>query len=144
MQDATDRSIGHWAARYLCEQVYGLQSPNTFEAKRRDLTVFVGWFVALNGTSDMTQWLPRDIQAYLESLKAQGRAATTINRAFATLRHFARWSNDQPGDAFGEHGLPTRGVKMLVAGEPDCKKVDPKDMGAVLRWPNIAATISGT
>lgn len=128
MQDATDRSIGHWAARYLDEEVYGLQSPNTFEAKRRDLTAFVAWFVALNGTSDIVQWLPRDTQAYLESLEAQGRAATTINRAFATLRHFARWSNDQPGGIFTDVGLPTRGVKELTVDEPDCKKLERRDM----------------
>lgn len=128
VQDGADRDLGRWAARYLDEEVYGLQSVNTFEAKRRDLTAFVAWFVELNGTSDMGQWLPRDTQAYLESLETQGRAATTINRAFATLRHFARWANDQPGGIFTAVGLPTRGVKELTVDEPDCKKLERRDM----------------
>ena len=120
---AERHSLAFWAAKYLADKVYGLQSPNTFEAKSRDLAAFVGWFVAFNGDGAIGDWMPRDTQMYLDLLERQGRAPTTINRVLATLRHFARWANEQPGELFGEVGLPTRDIKELAVGEPDCNKL---------------------
>jgi site-specific recombinase XerD len=127
-QLAHGHSLARWAARYLAESVYGVQSPNTFEAKSRDLTSFIGWFVGVNGSGDLQHWLPRDTQAYLNHLEAQGRSAPTVNRAFATLRHMARWVNEQPGSVFAVTGLPTRGVHERVVDEPDCKKLSPREV----------------
>jgi integrase/recombinase XerC len=125
---AAQHTLALWAGRYLTEEVCGRQAVNTFEAKSRDLTAFVSWFVELNGTGCIDDWLPRDTQSYLDMLEAKGRAATTINRCFATLRHFARWVNDQPGGVFHAVGLPTRGIQDLTVDEPDCKKLDRREV----------------
>lgn len=93
---AEEHSLAAWAVKYLAEEVYGLQSANTLDAKSRDLVGFINWYVDVNGAGDIGHWLPRDTQAYLNHREAQGRAATTINRVFATQRHFARWANDGP------------------------------------------------
>jgi integrase/recombinase XerD len=134
---AQEHSLAQWAARYLAESVYGVQSPNTFEAKSRDLTSFIGWYVALNGSGDIQHWLPRDTQAYLNHLEAQGRSATTVNRAFATLRHMARWVNEQPGGIFAVTGLPTRGVHERVVDEPDCKKLSTQELHRLFKAADI-------
>lgn len=125
---AQRHSLAAWAARYLSREVHGVQSPNTFVAKRGDLLGFVGWFVERNGHGDIDAWLPRDTQVYLGELESKGRGASSVNRAFATLRRFARWVHEQPGNVFGACGLPTRGIKELAVDEPDCKKFDARDM----------------
>ena len=121
-------SLAHYAAKYLAEEVYGLQSLNTLDAKSRDLAAFVRWLLGCYGSAHMDAWLPRDTQTYLDHLEQQGRAATTINRVFATLRHFARWAHEQPGQLFGPTGLPTRGVKELVVDEPPCQKFSKSEL----------------
>ncbi len=126
---ADGHSLARFAARYLDEEVRGIQSPNTFEAKSRDLVGFVAWFVKFNGHGHIEGWLPRDTQAYLNMLEhAEGRAATTVNRAFATLRRFAKWCHEQPGHVFEKGGMPTRGIRALDVDEADCKKLTRQDV----------------
>jgi integrase/recombinase XerD len=125
---ADRHSLAFWAAKYLAEEVYGIQAANTLDAKSRDLAAFVRWFVEMNGTGDIGQWMPRDTQAYLNILESHSKASTTINRVFATLRRFARWAYEQPGGLFEASGLPTRGIKELAVDEPDCQKLDKRDV----------------
>ncbi len=113
---AEQHSIARWASRYLSEQVYGIQSPHTLDAKTRDLSGFVQWFVSTKGNGHIESWHGDDTQAYLKTLLVQRRSPATINRVFASLRHFARWVHEQPGAVFRESGLPTRGV-FTPAGE---------------------------
>lgn len=94
------RHLTTWARRYLVAEVIGVQSPNTLDAKSRDLAAFIRWFMEVNGHATATQWMPRDTQEFLNHLEGQGRAATTINRVLATLRRFARWMHAQPGSVF--------------------------------------------
>lgn len=128
-----DDSLPGMATRYLATEVYGVQADNTFDAKTRDLTAFVQWFVRANGHSQLDGWIPRDTQAFLDHLEAHGRAPATINRTFATLRHFARWLQDLPGGRFARHGLPTRGIKELVLDEPSCKKLSTVEIHRLLK-----------
>ena len=115
--------MARFAAKYLATEVYGVQAQNTFEAKSRDLTAFITWFVAANGHAEISDWMPRDTKAYLVHLEGQDRAPTTVNRALATIKHFAKWIHELPGGRFAAHGLPTRGVKELAVDEPTCKKL---------------------
>ena len=130
----TDRlPLARLAAEYLAQEVHGVQSDNTLEAKTRDLTGFVRWFAEYNGHGDPGLWLPRDTQSYLRVLEGRGRAPTTINRVLATLGHFARWCHELPGQIFASSGLPTRGIKALMVSEPDCKKLSPRDCHALFK-----------
>lgn len=103
---AAQHSLGVWVARYLRTEVYGLKSPHTLETKIRDLNGFMLWFVKENGHGDIHEWLPRDTAAYLASLDGKGLATTTLNRAFATLRRFAKWAHEEPG-IWGQHSGST-------------------------------------
>lgn len=116
-----------WAIRYFKFEVDGVQSPETMEAKKRDLNAFMSWYLEKNGHLAIERWLPRDTQSFLNYLERKGRAATTINRMFATLRRFARWTNEQPGSPF-EDGLPTRKIRELAIDEPDPKKLTKKEI----------------
>lgn len=126
-------SLAAWVARYLAEEVYVLQSHNTLMAKTRDLTGFVTWFVEVNGHGHIEDWASRDTQLYLNALEGLGRAPTTINRVFASLRHFARWAHEQPGEPFARGGLPSRGIRALTVDEPECKKLDRRDMHGLFK-----------
>lgn len=120
-------SFPYWIRHYIDKKVAGLQSSHTLEAKVRDLLGFMGWFIKVNGHQLITDWRPRDTQAYLSHLERQGRAATTVNRIFSSLRHFARWVYDQAQTPF-RYGLPTQDIKELAVDEPDCKKLSTRDL----------------
>ncbi|WP_437769028.1 tyrosine-type recombinase/integrase [Sorangium sp. So ce764] len=117
-----------WAERYLEVKVLGIQSPNTEEAKRRDLKAFMDFFQRLNGHLDIAQWFARDTCAFLQHLEKLGRAPATINRVFRSLRHFARWVHEQPETPFVRSGVPTAGIKELAIDEPDAKKLEKREV----------------
>lgn len=120
-------SFLNWFKKYLREEVIGIQSKHTLEAKTRDLFSFMKWFSNFNGHSQIQEWHPRDTQIFLSQLEQLGRAATTINRMFASLRRFARWVHEQPDSPF-RNGLPTRGIKEIAVDEPDCKKLSQREL----------------
>jgi hypothetical protein len=80
-----------------CIQLYGAIEPgtnsdNTVKAKRRYLTLFIGYFNEHLLSDYQDQWtlsvtgrFPRRLENGLQ------RNATTVNRALATLRHRADW-----------------------------------------------------
>ena len=100
-------------------EVAGVQAPNTLRAKTGDLGSFVQWMVESSGRADIEDWLPRDTHAYLNHLERKKRAPASINRAYASIRRFVRWAQEEPGGVFLKHGLPTRGTVGLATGEPD-------------------------
>lgn len=126
-------SLAQLIVRYLATEVHGVQSDHTLRAKTQDLTAFARWFLHVNGHAEVADWVSRDTQAYLTSLESVGRTPSTINRAFASIRHFARWAQSQPGSIFARHGLPTRGVKELRLEESSCKKFSRIEMHRLLR-----------
>lgn len=112
-----------WGMLYLKEEVLGVQAHNTFMAKRRDLQTFLTWYYEHNGHLAAEAWAPRDTAAFCAHLEEDlGRAPTTINRALATLRRFARFIHDRHRSPF-QTGLPTRGVKPLVVHQPAAQKL---------------------
>jgi integrase/recombinase XerD len=117
-----------WSLAYMRMKVIGVQSENTEAAKRRDLSAFLDFYGKLNGHLAIELWLPRDTRAFLKSLERNGRAPTTINRMFRTIRHFARWVHEQPETPFVRTGLPTAGIKELAVEEPDAKKLERRDV----------------
>lgn len=125
--DPSLESLVVWALRYLDQEVKGVQSKNTLEAKARDLKSFIEWYSRMNGHARIENWIPRDTQSYLSHLEQLGRSPSTINRTLATLRRFARWIHEQPNPPFA-HGLPTRGIKELVTDEPEAKKLDRREV----------------
>lgn len=130
-----------WAERYLQEKVIGIQSPNTEDAKRRDLKAFMEFFSQLNGHLAIEQWFTRDTCAFLNHLEKLGRAPATINRRFRTLRHFARWVHERPETPFARIGQPTGGIKELAMDEPDAKKFEKRDVWRLFKAAdNLALT----
>jgi site-specific recombinase XerD len=129
-------------AAYLGESAVG-QSPNTFAAKCRDLVRFVRWFIGQNDHAEPSQWLIRDTRMHLRFLEQEGLAPGSINRALASLRHFARWLHDQPGGVFLQSGVPTRGVRELTTEEPDAKKLDDSEVHALFKAADNLVTLAG-
>jgi integrase/recombinase XerC len=121
-------SLLAWGELYLRTKVLGIQSPNTEQAKRRDLKAFMEFFFRVNGHLLIEQWFARDTGAFLKHLEKIRRAPGTINRVFCTLRHFARWVHEQPRTPFARTGLPTAGIKELATDEPDAKKLEKREV----------------
>jgi len=99
-----------WANRYLQQEVAGVQSKNTLQAKVKDLEAFIKFFQNTNGHLRIEDWMKRDTEGFLESLEHEGRKPSSINRAFATIRHFARWVADHNPSPF-RYGSPVKGIK---------------------------------
>ncbi|MDJ0767023.1 MAG: tyrosine-type recombinase/integrase [Myxococcota bacterium] len=121
-----------WASRYMENEVLGVQAENTADAKKRDLMGFLTWYYDANGHLAAEDWLPRDTQGYLNALEASGRAPTTVNRVFATLRRFARWVHEQGYSPF-IGGLPTRGIRERETEEPDAKKLTARELNRLFK-----------
>lgn len=77
---------------YFQQEVVGIRTPATANAKRQDLKKFLFHFQAVNGRLLPTdQWLPRDTRSFLDALVTEGYAPASINRMLATLRAFSYW-----------------------------------------------------
>lgn len=134
-------SLLTWAELYLHAKVLGIQSPNTEEAKRRDLKAFLDFFAEINGHLAIEQWLARDTRAFLKHLENLGRAPATINRMFRTIRHFARWVHEQPQTPFTRIGLPTASIQELATDEADAKKLEKREIWQLFKAAdNLALT----
>lgn len=79
-----------WIARYLKDEVAGIQAANTLEGKVSGFRAFVQWMVQATGQATLAEWLPRDTQSYVRYLMGQRRVPATVNRHLATPRRFAR------------------------------------------------------
>ena len=69
------------------------RSIHTVDAYRRDLRDYESWLgkrrrTALTATSG-------DVEAYVQSLRGRGLAATTVARRFAAIRMYHRWMLDE-------------------------------------------------
>jgi len=127
-----DLSLATWASKYMESEVLGVQSPNTADAKKRDLAAFIKWYFEANGHLAIEDWLLRDTRGFLDDLEKAGRAPTTVNRVLATLRRFARWVHEQPESPFVA-GLPTRGIKELDTEEPDAQKLSKREVNQLFK-----------
>ena len=85
-----DRSLLFCAEVYLALEVAASRSPHTQAAKKRDLHLFLEWFQRKKGIANISRWLRRDTQQFLEQL-GRGSRPATVNRRLATLKHFAKF-----------------------------------------------------
>ena len=70
----------------------GPSESNTFKAKKGDLQRFVDYLQNASGTDHPDQWTKSLPESFLRHLsKRDGLAATSINRALATIKHEANW-----------------------------------------------------
>lgn len=106
-----------WFQRYASEEA-GANAANTFKAKSRDLSLFLSFFTEKVRSDHADDWTKSITAAFLRSLEHQGRKASTVNRALATLRHCATWVHDRRPFLAGN---PCRGIQELVTDEPAWK-----------------------
>jgi len=114
--------------RDLYERLEGqARSDNTQKAKARDLALFLGYFRDKVGSDHVDDWTKPVTTGFLRWLetttvkragKESKRKATTVNRVFSTLRHFAGFVQARRGFLAGN---PVAGVKELVTDEPSWK-----------------------
>ncbi|GAB5403939.1 MAG: hypothetical protein Aurels2KO_21700 [Aureliella sp.] len=109
-------SLVAWFELYLGTQV-GDPESNTFKAKKNDLQKFVEFISLSSGTDHPDQWTKSITEGFLRKLyKKQDFAASTVNRALATLRHTAKWIHKQRPFLVGN---PCTGVKNIDEDEPE-------------------------
>jgi integrase/recombinase XerD len=122
----TGESILYWAELYWNERVAG-GPKGTQQAKKDDLQTFLTFYAQVCGDVRIDYWTPsvsKSFKAWLQKTSprkparkyAKAYAPTSINRMLATLRHFARFIQEQrPFSA----GFPFEGVKDLVLQAPE-------------------------
>jgi integrase/recombinase XerD len=114
--------------RHVYEQLEDkAKSDNTRAAKRRDLDLFLAYFDQHVGSDLLDDWTKPVTAGFLRWLEAapagrgqakKKRRATTVNRVFSTLRHFAGWIQTRRAFLAGN---PCADVKELVTDEPSWK-----------------------
>ena len=63
------------------------KSSNTIQSYKRDVSQYIK-YLDTNGITDITKTTQKIVKQYLESLKKQGRASSTVSRTLASLRAF--------------------------------------------------------
>ena len=116
-------SLLWWIDQYW--QVRVLGSPeSTIRAKRDDLRLFLSFFASVVRTPYVDDWTPRvskEFRRWLERPDGLRRnhnryAPTSINRILATLRHLAKFiQQDRPFQA----GYPFQGIRDLHVPVPE-------------------------
>ena len=88
-------SLVAWFNLYM--QIEGTAgSPNTAQAKQRDLRGFLDYFTAALGSDRPDQWTRSITAGYIRYLaNERHNSPTTINRTLATLRHCSAWIHRQ-------------------------------------------------
>lgn len=106
-------SLVHWFQLYFQIHVLG-SSINTQKAKRQDLEKFLSFFNTTVGKDQVDAWTPSVSKAFQKELSDR-YAATSVNRVFATLRHFAKWLQSIRPLLVG---FPLEGVRDLLIDAP--------------------------
>ena len=97
------------------------RSPRTIDSYRRDLAGLVAW-LAWRGAS-LGSANPADLDAYLASLRTEGRSAATVARARSSMRGLFRFMvdegirDDDPTVTTGSTPVPSRLPKALSEDE---------------------------
>jgi site-specific recombinase XerD len=123
LQSEDPNTLSAW--RRVYQELEGkAKADNTREAKRRDLDLFFHYFdqhVSSDQVDDWTKPVTTGFLRWLETTPAgrgkdkNKRKATTVNRVFSTLRHFAAWIQNRRAFLAGN---PCAGVKELLTDEP--------------------------
>lgn len=115
--DLSPESLTGWLQLYM-ELEGSAGSPNTTEAKERDLAALLN-FLRHRGVRDLPDlWTPVVTGAFLAHLRTQGKSPLTVNRVLATLRRAATWIDQQRPFLAGP---PCARVRNLQTEEPEWK-----------------------
>src|SRR6516165_1549908 len=115
----SETALPGWFALYLRVEVE--PGSETLSAKRRDLQIFLDFFVRTMGADRADLWTPAITKAFQKELR-KVRKATTANRVLATIRHASSWVNrHRPFPA----GHPCYRVQELQIDEPTWKGLTP-------------------
>ncbi len=63
------------------------KSLNTIQSYKRDVSQYINYLKS-NGITDISKTTQKNVTAYLENLKLQGKATSTISRTLASLKSF--------------------------------------------------------
>jgi integrase/recombinase XerC len=119
-----DDSISSWANLYYQTVVAG-SAPLTEKAKKSDLSKFLSFFAQHVGNASVDSWTPSVSRYFQKELREKQYKPTTINRIFASIRHFAKWLHKQrPLLA----GFPLTGVKDVGEDDPDWNGLSSKQI----------------
>lgn len=114
-------SLFAWFELYMGIEA-GDPESNTFKAKKRDLQQFVDFLQNSAGTDHPDQWTKSVTESFLRQLyKKRELAASTVNRALATLKHVAGWIHHQRPFLVGN---PCERVKSIDEDEPDWRGLE--------------------
>ncbi len=109
-------SLVAWFELYMGTEA-GPSDSNTFIAKKRDLQSFVDYLQTSSGTDHPDQWTKSLTESFLRHLsKRVGLAATSINRALATIKTVAGWIHLKRPFLVGN---PCERVRGLHIDEPE-------------------------
>lgn len=103
-----------WIEKYFVEEVIGVNSKATAEAKCRDLKKFCLFYQHLNGNLDFSIWTILDTAKFVKELNSQSYKPASISRMLMTIKSFAKFLTAQ-GVSLKN---PTKGVKGPILVDP--------------------------
>ena len=80
----------------------------TIDAKARDLSIFVDFYVGFYGHDHPGEWYKSITETFIAHLLARGETQATVARRYASVRRLARWGHETLNPFL--FGCPTTGV----------------------------------
>ena len=122
-------SLIKWFELYMGIEA-GAPGSNTFKAKRSDLQNFIRYLNDTGCAETPDQWTKAVTESFLRYLyKKRDLAASTVNRALATLKHAANWIEKQRPFLVGN---PCEGVRTIEEDAPDWNGLEDDELEAIL------------
>ena len=105
---------------YYQTQVRG-QSDNTEDAKRRDITLFLEFYVSMFHHTHPRDWHASVTREFIKQLRNGEKkySQASVARIYASVRHFGKWAHENVFEF--PFGAPTEGVKPPEAPKGDWK-----------------------
>ena len=122
-------SLIKWFELYMGIEA-GPAGSNTFKAKRSDLQNFIRYLNETGEAETPDQWTKSVTESFLRHLyRKRELAASTVNRALATLKHAASWIEKQRPFLVGN---PCEGVRTIEEDAPDWNGLEDEEIEAVV------------
>jgi site-specific recombinase XerD len=125
--EAMTDSLEAWIESYLQLAVIGVRGSAVSQKIVLHLQRFQAFFLDAYGHDRLSTCLRRDVQAWQNSLLAQGLAHSTINNHLASLSAFTTWVHAHNPDLFPA-GDPAKGVGELGLSPLEPRTLSPEQV----------------
>lgn len=107
------------------------KSSNTIQSYKRDVSQYIK-YLNLNGITDISKTTQKTVTSYLDTLKTQGKASSTVSRTLASLKSFYMFISEENSQITN----PTKNLEAPHVEKKLPKVLSTSDVDRLLEQPS--------